>query len=66
MRQLRAFGLFWWDFVVGDDWRMAAGVVVLLGATAILTRSGIDGWWLPPVAVLAVLVLSLARVVRRR
>lgn len=66
MRQLRAFGLFWWDFVVGDDWRMAAGVVVLLGATAILSRSGIDGWWLPPVAVLAVLVLSLARVVRRQ
>jgi hypothetical protein len=66
VRQLRAFGLFWWDFVVGDDWRMAAGVVVLLGATAILTRSGIDGWWLPPVAVLTVLVLSLARVVRRR
>lgn len=66
MRQLRAFGLFWWDFVVGDDWRMAAGVVLLLGATAVLTHSGVDGWWLPPVAVLAVLVLSLARVVRRR
>lgn len=66
MRYLRAFWLFWWDFVVGDDWRMAAGIIVSLGATALLTRSGIDSWWLPPLAVLAVLVLSLARVVRRR
>ncbi len=66
MRQLRAFWLFWWDFVVGDDWQMAGGVILLLGATAVLTHSGIDSWWLPPVAVLVVLVLSLARAVRRR
>jgi hypothetical protein len=24
---MRAFGRFWWDFLVGDDWRIAAGVV---------------------------------------
>jgi hypothetical protein len=34
MRVLKAFGRFWWDFVVGDDWRIAAGVVVVLGAGA--------------------------------
>ena len=24
MKYLRTFGRFWWDFVVGDDWRLAA------------------------------------------
>ena len=28
MRRLRRFGTFWWDFVIGDDWRIAAGVIV--------------------------------------
>jgi hypothetical protein len=26
----RAFGRFWLDFVVGDDWRIAAGILVLI------------------------------------
>ena len=24
MKQLAAFGRFWWDFVIGDDWLVAA------------------------------------------
>ena len=28
--RLRAFGAFWYDFVVGDDWRVAVGVVIAL------------------------------------
>ena len=23
MKYIRSFGLFWWDFIVGDDWRVA-------------------------------------------
>ena len=61
MRRIRAFGRFWWDFVVGDDWRSAAGVVVAIGVTAALVASGVDAWWLMPVAVAAVLWLSLRR-----
>jgi hypothetical protein len=37
MRFVKAFGRFWWDFVVGDEWRIAAGVVVVLGAGAVAT-----------------------------
>jgi hypothetical protein len=48
-----------WDFVVGDDWRTAAGVVVAIGATAALQGAGVTAWWLIPVAVLALLVRSL-------
>ena len=37
---LRAFALFWYDFLIGDDWKIAAYVVVALvgvGALAVLT-----------------------------
>lgn len=30
MGVLRSFGRFWYDFVIGDDWKIAAGVVVAL------------------------------------
>ena len=30
MKHLRSFALFWWDFVVGDDWRIAGGAVAAL------------------------------------
>jgi hypothetical protein len=59
MRWLRAFALFWWDFVVGDDWRIAAGIVVALAATAGLADAGVPAWWLPPIAALGMLALSL-------
>jgi hypothetical protein len=36
VRVLRGFLRFWWDFVIGDDWRIAAGVAVVLGAAALL------------------------------
>ena len=36
MRFVAGFARFWWDFVVGDDWRIAAGVVAVLGAGALL------------------------------
>ena len=36
MRFVKGFGRFWWDFIVGDDWRIAAGVLVVLAAGALL------------------------------
>ena len=36
MRYVRGFGRFWYDFVVGEDWRIAAGVAASLGAGALL------------------------------
>ena len=35
MRRLKAFGLFWYDFVVGDDWRIAVGLGLFLERTRI-------------------------------
>jgi hypothetical protein len=64
VRYVRSFGHFWWDFVVGDDWRAAIGVACALGATAALVAGGVDAWWLMPVAVATVLWLSLRRASR--
>jgi hypothetical protein len=64
VRRIKAFGRFWWDFVIGDDWRAAAGVVIAIGATAALVAGGVDAWWLMPVAVALVLFVSLRREIR--
>jgi hypothetical protein len=62
--RLAAFGRFWWDFVIGDDWLVAVLVAVAIGATAALAHSGVTAWWLLPLAVLLVLWLSLRRAIR--
>jgi len=59
---MRRFGHFWWDFVVGDDWRVAVGIVVAIGLTALLAATSAPAWWVLPLAVAAVLWLSLRRV----
>jgi hypothetical protein len=65
-RWLRSFGAFWYDFVIGDDWRGAAAVALALAATALLVHTaGVNAWWLLPVCVVAVLGWSLRRAVRK-
>ena len=59
--RLRAFGAFWYDFVIGDDWLVAAGVVAGIAATYGLSRAGVVAWWLVPVVLAALLPVSLGR-----
>ena len=59
---MRRFGRFWWDFIVGDDWRVAAGIALALGLTAVLATTWSTAWIVLPLAVAAVLWLSLRRV----
>jgi hypothetical protein len=61
MTRLAALARFLWDFVIGDDWRIAAGVALALGITALVADSAIAAWWVLPVAVLALLGLSVSR-----
>jgi hypothetical protein len=63
MRRIEALLRFMWDFVVGDDWRIAAVVVVALVVTAVLADH-IAAWWILPVAVAGVLGSSLWHVAR--
>ena len=64
MRYARAFGRFWWDFIVGDDWVVAAAVGLGLVLTGVLTGLGVDAWWLLPVVVGLALAGSLRRATR--
>lgn len=34
MKFLKAFGMFWYDFIIGDDWKIAVAVVAALAITA--------------------------------
>jgi hypothetical protein len=59
MKWLANFGRFWWDFVVGDDWRVAVGVAIGLGLSAFLAQRGLAAWWVLPVTVALVFGVSL-------
>ena len=63
---MRRFARFWWDFIVGDDWRVAVGVALALGLTAVLATTSAPAWLVLPLAVAAVLWRSLARFAARR
>ena len=65
MRYVKAFALFWWDFIVGDDWRVAAGLALALGLTSVLTHNGVNAWWLLPLAVALLLAGSVWRAARK-
>ena len=64
MRRAKVFARFWWEFIVGDDWRIAAGLAVALGLCALLVHEDLAAWWLLPVAVLGLLAESLRRATR--
>jgi hypothetical protein len=64
MRLLRSGPLAVWEFVVGDDWRTAVGVVLALALTAAIAEAGVPAWWLTPVAVIVLLALSIRRAMR--
>ncbi|HEY1620957.1 MAG TPA: hypothetical protein VGG25_25255 [Streptosporangiaceae bacterium] len=63
--RLRAFGAFWYDFLVGDDWLLAVAVLAGLALTWLLHRAGVAAWWLLPFAAAAALTLSIRRATRR-
>jgi hypothetical protein len=61
MRYLVSFGRFWYDFIVGDEWRIAAGVVAILGLTAVIEEAGVTAWWFLVLAVSALLFYAVKR-----
>jgi hypothetical protein len=67
MSKIKAFGLFWWDFLIGDDWTVAAAVAIGLAVTYFLSHATpIPSWWLMPVVVLAILPVSIRRMMPKR
>ncbi len=69
MRFLKGFGQFWYDFIVGDDWKIAfaIGLTIVLGAV-IAWVSATNADWIAPlmgVALALAFVISLTVDVRR-
>ena len=65
MQYVVNFGRFWYDFIVGDDWMVAVGVVAALVVTALLARVGTEAWIIMPLAVAVVLAVSLWRAIQQ-
>ncbi len=64
MSRIQQFLQFLWDFVIGDDWRIALGVAVALVVTLVLSNNGVTSWWLLPLVVVLVLSVSVWGVAR--
>jgi uncharacterized membrane protein len=58
-----SFAEFWVDFIVGDDWRIAMGIVIAFVLTATIKIS-VFTWGTVPIFVAIFLAYSLSRVVR--
>lgn len=66
IKWIRSFWLFWYDFVVGDDWLLAVAVIAGLGLTALLAQAtSVAAWWMTPVVVIVLLVVSTLRAGRK-
>ena len=66
MNWIVQFAKFWYDFIIGDDWRIAVGVVATVAAVFGIAHHGINDWWLLPVAVAVLLAVSVRHEMRRR
>jgi hypothetical protein len=55
----RRIALAVWDFIVGDDWRLALAAIVAIGLTAVVCALGPSAWWLAPLVALGALRWSL-------
>ena len=43
MKQLQRFGAFWYDFIIGDDWKIAVAVVLSLVVLFAAMTAGLFG-----------------------
>jgi hypothetical protein len=64
-RALRAFGHFWWDFLVGDTPELAVATGALVGLAFLLAGQRVVGAILLPLAAAAFLFFSTYRGRRR-
>jgi hypothetical protein len=72
MKYITGFFAFWWDFIVGDAWEVAAGVLTLIVIVFALVQGTRAAWainyagLLLPVGVVVLLGVSLLALGRKR
>jgi hypothetical protein len=68
MKFLKSFGQFWYDFIIGDDWKIAVAVVLALGVLLAAVKAHLFGdqglALLGGAAIVAAFAISLAIDVR--
>jgi hypothetical protein len=55
------FGRFWYHFIIGDDWTVAAALAVGLALTALLKTTQFPAWLVIPLIVIVTLRVSIQR-----
>jgi hypothetical protein len=43
MKYIKAFGEFWYDFIIGDDWKIAVAVVIAVALTVAALKAKLFG-----------------------
>jgi hypothetical protein len=43
VKYVKAFGRFWYDFIIGDDWKIAVAVVLALGVLLAALKADLFG-----------------------
>jgi uncharacterized membrane protein len=61
IKGLKAFGEFWYDFIIGDDWTIAVGIVIAFFGTEWLKGSTGQSWYLLPIATALLVSNSLVQ-----
>jgi hypothetical protein len=61
MSWLVGFGRFWYRFIIGNDWTVAASVAIGLLVTALLNATQFPAWPVIPIAVIVMLRTSVQR-----
>ena len=61
MTYIKSFLAFWIDFILGDDWHIAAGAALLLMLVWATTDVTSAAWALLPIGVMLILARSLRR-----
>ena len=64
MKRISQFARFWYDFVIGDDWRLALGVVATTVIAYAGAHNGFNWWWFAPLAIAFLLARSVQRASR--
>jgi hypothetical protein len=64
MTRIRGAAVGAWEFLAGDDWVTAAGVVLALGLTAVISEES-AAWFITPATVALLLTASIWREARK-
>jgi uncharacterized membrane protein len=62
-RFVTGFVRFWWGFIVGDDWRIAVGVVVVLGIGAVLVARDASQGLVAALTAAGIMLVAIASIV---